>query len=52
MKCRRVIGERHRYWNIKGLGHFVVFFGLNYLRFIRFGWYHFEQIVVSLRYHS
>ncbi len=52
MKCRRVIGERHAYWNIKGLGHFVVFFCLNYLRFMRFERYHFEQIVVPLRDHS
>ncbi len=40
----------HRYWNIKGLGHFVVFFCLNCLRFMRFERYHFEQIVVPLRY--
>jgi hypothetical protein len=52
MKCGRIIGERHRYWNIKGLGHFVVFFCLNYLRFMHFERYHFEQIVVSHRYHS
>ena len=24
MKCRRVIGDKHRYWNIKGLGHSVM----------------------------
>jgi hypothetical protein len=52
MECRRIIGEGHRYWNIKGLGHFVVVFGLNYLRFIRLRRYHFEYIVVSLWYHS
>jgi hypothetical protein len=52
MKCRRIIGEPHAYWNIKGLGHFVVFFCLNYLRFMHFERYHFEQIVVSHRYHS
>ena len=42
----------HRYWNIKGLGHFVVFFFLNCLRFMRFEQYHFEQIVVPHRHHS
>ena len=52
MKCRRIIGEPDRYWNIKGLGHFVMVFGLNYLRVIRLGRYHFEHIVVSLWYHS
>jgi len=52
MKCRRIIDKRHRYWNIKGLGHCVVFFCLNYLCFMCFERYHFEQIVVSLRYHS
>jgi hypothetical protein len=52
MKRRRIISDRHLYWNIKGLGHFVVFFCLNYLRFMRFERYHFEQIVVPLRYHS
>jgi hypothetical protein len=35
MKCRRIIGDRHRYWNIKGLGYFVLFFGLNYICFMR-----------------
>jgi hypothetical protein len=40
------------YWNIKGLGHFVVSFWLNCLCFLRFGWYHFEQTVVPSRYHS
>jgi len=44
--------DRHTYWNIKGLGHFVVFFCLNYLRFMHFERYHFEQIAVSHRYHS
>jgi hypothetical protein len=51
MECRWIIGEPDRYWNIKGLGHFVVFFCLNYLRFMRFERYHLEQIVVPLRYH-
>jgi hypothetical protein len=23
MTCRRIIGERHGYWNIKGWGHVV-----------------------------
>jgi hypothetical protein len=44
--------RKHTYWNIKGLGHFVVFFCLNYLRFMRLERYHFEQMVVPLRYHS
>jgi hypothetical protein len=26
MKCRRVIGEGHRYWNIKGCGDAARFF--------------------------
>jgi hypothetical protein len=52
MKCRRIIGEGHRYWNIKGCSHFVVSFWLNYLFFLRYAWYHFEQSVVPLRYHS
>jgi hypothetical protein len=25
MECRRIIGDRHTYWNIKGLGHSVMF---------------------------
>jgi len=49
MKCGRVIGEGHRHWNIKGWGHFVVYFRLNFLHFLRFVWYHFEQTVVPLR---
>ncbi len=49
-RARQVLLDR--YWNIKGLGHFVVFFCLNYLRFMRFGRYHFEQVVVPLRYRS
>jgi hypothetical protein len=52
MECRRVISERHRYWNIKGWGHFVVVFRLNRLHCLRFAWYHFEQQVVPLRYRS
>jgi hypothetical protein len=51
MACRQIIGDGHTYWNIKGLGHFVVFFCLNCLRFMRFERYHFERMVVPLRYH-
>jgi hypothetical protein len=52
MLCRRVIGERHRYWNIKGWGHFVGPFWLNYFYFLRFAWHHFEQTVVPVWYRS
>jgi hypothetical protein len=52
MQCSRIIDGRHRYWNIKGWGHFVVFFRLNRLHFLRFAWYHFEQKVVPLWYRS
>src|SRR6266851_4792151 len=52
MKCRRIIGERHRYWNIKGCSRFAVSFWLNYLYFLRFPWCHFEEIVAPTRYHS
>jgi hypothetical protein len=48
MQCRRIIGERHWHWNIKGWGHFVALFWLNYIYFLRFAWYHFEQKVVPL----
>jgi hypothetical protein len=51
MDCRRIIGEPDRYWNIKGLGHFVVFFCLNCLRFMRFERYHVDLIGVPLWYH-
>ena len=51
MGCRRIIGERHRYWNIKGWGHFVGYFRLNFFHFLHFAWYHFEQRVVPLWYH-
>ncbi len=27
--------DRHTYWNIKGLDYFVLFFGLNYICFMR-----------------
>jgi hypothetical protein len=52
MKCGRIIDDPDRYWNIKGLGRFAVFFWLNYLRFMRFERYHLEQIVVPHRHHS
>ena len=52
MKCRRVIGDPDRYWNIKGLGHFVAILCLNCLRFMCFERHHLEQIAVPLRYHS
>jgi hypothetical protein len=32
MQCRRIIGERHRYWNIKGCGDAArVFIGKYFL---------------------
>src|SRR5260370_25822603 len=40
------------YWNIKGVGYFVVFFGLNYICFMRLCRYHSRPTVVSLWYHS
>src|SRR5947199_5820389 len=40
------------YWNIKGLGYFVMFFGLNYICFMRLCRYHSRPKVVSLWYHS
>ena len=52
MKCRRVIGERHRYWNIKGWGHFAALVCVNYLSFRLFGGGYFEQHVAPFRYHS
>ena len=52
MGCRRIIGERHRYWNIKGWGHCVAFFWLNCCYFLRFAWYHFGQTVVPVWYRS
>ena len=52
MKCGQIIDGRLGYWNIKGCSHFVVSFWLNYLFFLRYERYHFEQIVVPLRYHS
>jgi hypothetical protein len=52
MKRRRIIGERHRYWNIKGCGHFVLFFCVNCLSFRLFAEGRFEHIVAPLWYHS
>jgi hypothetical protein len=52
MQCRRVIGERDGYWNIKGWGHCVAFFCLNCRYFLRFAWYHFGQKVVPVWYRS
>ena len=52
MKWRRIIGDRHRYWNIKGCSRFAVSFWLNYLYFLRFPWCHFDEIVAPPRYHS
>jgi hypothetical protein len=52
MKCRRVIGEGHRYWNIKGWGHFVVFVRVNCLLFRLFAEGHFSRLVAPLRHHS
>jgi hypothetical protein len=49
---RRVIGGRHAYWNIKGWGHFVVFFWFKRFRFLGFAWYHFDQKVVPPWYRS
>jgi hypothetical protein len=52
MKCRRVIGERHRYWNIKGWGHFVVFVCVNCLCFRLLAEGRFEHVMAPLWYHS
>jgi hypothetical protein len=52
MGCRRIIGERHRYWKIKGRGHFVAFFWFKYFDFLRFARYHLGQKVVPLWYRS
>jgi hypothetical protein len=52
MKCRRIIGERNRYWNIKGWGHFVALVCVNYLSLRLFGGGYFEQIVAPVRHHS
>ena len=52
MKCRRVIDERHRYWNIKGWGHFVAFVRVNCFFFRLFGGGYFERLVAPLRHHS
>ena len=52
MPWKGIIGNGDTYWNIKGLGHFVVFFCLNYLRFMRFEQYHIEWVVVPHWHHS
>ena len=52
MKWMWIECGRHGYWNIKGWGHFVVYFRLNRLHFLRFARYHFEQKVVPPRYRS
>jgi hypothetical protein len=49
MKCRRVVMERDRYWNIKGWGHFVAFVCVNFLSFRPLGGGYFEQLVAPLR---
>lgn len=33
MEYRRIMDDGHRYWNIKGWGHFVVFFWVNCISF-------------------
>jgi len=52
MKCGRVIGKRHAYWNIKGWGHVVEFVRVNCLFFRLFGGGYFEQIVAPLGHRS
>ncbi len=52
MKCGRLVGERHAYWNIKGWGHFVVLVRFNCLSFRLFAEGYFEQPAAPLRYHS
>jgi hypothetical protein len=52
MKCRRVLGESNRYWNIKGRYRFAVVFSLNLLCFLHFPRYRVEQIVVPPRYRA
>jgi hypothetical protein len=46
MKCRRIFGENHRYWNIKGRRHYVGFFRLNFLWVLEFVRHQIEQTVV------
>jgi hypothetical protein len=48
MECRRIIGERHRYWNIKGWGHFVVFFCVNCISFRLLGAGRLDHMVAPL----
>jgi hypothetical protein len=45
MKCKRIIGEKPGYWNIKGWGHSVAFFRVNCLRFMRFAAGYFKKLV-------
>jgi hypothetical protein len=52
MKCRRIIPESHRYWNIKGWGQFVVPRRVKYMFVRGFGEGHIEQIAAPLRHHS
>ena len=52
MECRRIISDRHTYWNIKGCGHFVLFFFVNRLFFRLFAEGRFGHIVAPLWYHS
>jgi hypothetical protein len=52
MGCTQIIDGRNRYWNIKGWGHFVMYFRLNRLHFLRFARYHFEHKAVPLWYHA
>jgi hypothetical protein len=51
MECRRIIGDRHTYWNIKGWGHFVVFFYVNYLSFRLLAGGHVEHNLAPLWHH-
>jgi len=52
MKCRRVLGESHRYWNIKGRRHFVGFCRLNFFCVLEFVRHQIEQTVVPQWRHS
>jgi hypothetical protein len=44
--------RKHTYWNIKGCGHFVLFFFVNRLSFRLFAEGRFGHIVAPLWYHS
>jgi hypothetical protein len=52
MRCRRIIGDRHTYWNIKGWGHFAVFVCANCLSFRLLAEGRLGHIVAPLRYRS